>query len=201
MKILLKNEKIIRYLYDAFSIARNATIFINELMPRLDNQDGIAYLLVNCEIPPNHELEWGYIGEHNSVGNTIYFLQTFRREKDILFLFADANFIKTDPCWERKRNIERNVIFYENHPFYFATPFNSTEYLRTTLKNANCSLPSFGFIIKGDYIFHDWQDITETTLRKILKDTIAIITTVFDGEAYMVYEFQNEKSRLEIKFN
>ena len=92
MKTLPKSAKIIRYLKNAFDAADNA-IIIHELMPRLENQEGIAHLLVDCEIPPNvagatreknyaydtlgrlvwtddvpnHELEWGGISNSREV--------------------------------------------------------------------------------------------------------------------------------------
>ena len=187
MKTLPKNAKIIRYLKDTFDVTHNELI-TNEMMKRLKKKDGVAHVLVNRKIPPKHKFEWGGVSQYTCETEAISFLHALQREKDILFLFAVANFLKTDPFWEWVP--ERNVIFCDNHPFYFASPFDSDEHLKATLRRSGNAGPSFGLIVKGDYVFTEWQDITESTLRNILKDTIAIITTVFDNEAYLVYEFQ-----------
>ena len=62
--------------------------------------------------------------------------------------------------------------------------------VETTIKMSGNAGPQYGFIIRGNYVFSEWQDITESTLRDILKDTIAIIATMLDGDAYLVYEFK-----------
>ena len=187
MKTLPKSEKITRYLKDVFDVTGNA-IITGALMERIKNQEGLVHLLIDCEIPPNYKFEWGGINNSSFSGFLIQFLHTFRQEKDVLFLFVKSNSLKSYPCWDWIP--ERNVVFCDKHPFYFATPFDSDEYLQATLRRSGNAGPSFGLIVKGNYVFSEWQDITKSTLRKILKDTLAIIATVFDDEAYLVYEFQ-----------
>jgi hypothetical protein len=55
----------------------------------------------------------------------------------------------------------RNVVFCNDRPLYYATPFDSAEHLEATVRMASCAGPSFGLIVKGRYAFAEWQDITE----------------------------------------
>jgi len=186
MKTIPKDEKTIQYLNDVFDVAYN-DIVTNELMTRLRNQDGVVHLLTDCEIPPNHPYEAGGISKHPRMTYLIPFLQAFQRENDILFLFERPDTRKTHPCMIRCK--ECNIVFYNDRLFYFATPFDSAKHLETTIRMAEAG-PSYGLIVKGYYVFSEWQDITESILRDILKDTIAIIATMLDGDAYLVYEFK-----------
>ena len=189
MKTIPKNEQVVRYLNDVFDTTFNP-IITDELMPRLKNEPGVVHLLTDSLIPQNHPYEVGGIRSGGIMVNLIPFLHVFRCRTDIVFLFVDACARKTDPCIS-EYNV-RNTIFCNDRPFCYATPFDTKEYLEATIRSAYMAMPSFGLIIKGEYVFTDWQDISESTLRSIVKDTIAIIATVFDGEAYLVYEFKTE---------
>jgi len=188
MKTIPKDEKVLRYLNDVFDTTYNP-IITDGLMSRLRNERGIVHLLSESLIPRNHPYESGGICQGRIVANLIPFLRAFQRKDEIVFLFVDACGNKADPCII-EGNV-RNIIFCENRPFYYATPFDSIECLEGSFLEAYTAQPSFGLIIKGGYVFTEWQDITEATLRNIVKDTIAIIATAFDGEACLVYEFQN----------